>query len=119
MGDFFGVSIEVEVIDAKGKSVACIKNVDSGEVDVYRSLISPSNEKCDWREQLRLDLLAKGRKGADGLRMSLRETQTTKENNWKRYHLRLSIYKVAENSKKEKIWIFFPPTLHSRQHCER
>merc|ERR1719458_729728 len=75
MGDFFGVSIEVEVIDAKGKSVACIKNVDSGEVDVYRSLISPSNEKCDWREQLRLDLLAKGRKGADGLRMSLRETQ--------------------------------------------
>ena len=109
MGDFFGVSIEVEVIDAKGKSVACIKNVDSGEVDVYRSLISPSNEKCDWREQLRLDLLAKGRKGADGLRMSLRETQTTKENNWKRYHLRLSIYKVAENSKKKRFGFSFLP----------
>ena len=49
MGDFFGVSIEVEVIDAKGKSVACIKKVDSGEVEVYRSLIPPSNEKCDWK----------------------------------------------------------------------
>ena len=57
MGDFFGVSIEVEVIDANGKSVACIKNVDGRADDVYRSLISPSNEKCDWREQLRLDLL--------------------------------------------------------------
>ena len=45
MGELFGVSIEVEVIDAEGRSVACIKNVDGREADVYRSLISPHKEK--------------------------------------------------------------------------
>ena len=112
MGDFFGVSIEVEVIDAKGRSVGCIKNVDGGVDDVYRTLISPSNEKCDWREQLRLDLLAKSRKGADGLRKSLQETKTDNENNWKGFHLRFSIYKVAENAKKKRFGFSFLPLFN-------
>ena len=112
LGDFFGVSIEVEVIDAEGKSVACVKNVDGSEVDVYRTLISPSNEKCDWREQLRLDLLVQTRKGIDGLKKSLEETKTGKEN-WKDFHLRFNIFKVAENAKKKQFGFSFLPLFSS------
>ena len=114
MGEYFGVSIDVEVIDAEGRSVACIKNVDGREADVYRSLISPHNEKREWGEQLRLDLLPKSK---DELGKSSAEAKTDK---WKDFHLRFSIFKVEEwlngsrlNSRKRRFGFSFLPLFTS------
>ena len=100
MGDYFGVNIDVEVIDENGQKVACVKEADGREEAIYRSLVSPCNDKCDWREQFLVDLLAKNRRGKDGLRKSLGVKE--KENNWKEYHLRFTIWKAADSNQKKK-----------------
>ena len=87
-GDFFGVSLKVEVFDHAGKKVSCIVDKEGEMTDSYESLISPTNLRCEWKEQLCLDL-------------GVPDAGT-----WRDHHVRFSIYKQQAEKIDGKLFAF-------------
>ena len=92
--DSFGVSILVEVFNSKGDKIKCFKGLDGLVTDHYQSLTSPSNQKCEWQEQLCIDL------------------DFDKLANSDHHHIMFSIYKQIKDTHFELFGFSFLPLFH-------